>query len=121
MTTEDKAQIGEGDVPITIEGKTYILKPSYKACSALARGEGLVLLSSRCQGLEIDALTRVVAEGLGKNPPDLAERLYKSELMAIRDACVVYLSVLAHGGRKPKAVKEAEGDPLGSSVEKTAS
>ena len=115
----DDVKIGDGDVPITIDGQELVLKPSYKAALALSRSEGLVLLSSRCQSLDVDAMTKVVAEGLGRNPSDLGERIYKSGLTNVREACVLFIAALANGGRLPRAVQEAKESPLAIAEEKT--
>lgn len=104
----DPVKVGDGDVPITIDGKDYMLTPSYKACSNLARnGEGLSSLIRRCANLELDVLTRVVAEGLGRNPPDLGDKLYKSGLRNMSGPCIDFLVNISNGG---KPVPKEEGE-----------
>lgn len=107
-----EVKIGDGDVPITIDGKVYNLKPGYKACLALATsGDGLRSLISRCANLELDTIRRVVAEGLGRNPDDLGEKLYASGLRNVSGPAIDYLVILSNGGRPvPKEEKEGPLD-----------
>lgn len=110
MANKDEAKIGDGNVPITIDGKEWVLKPSYKACIALAtNGDGLRSLISRCANLELDTIRRVVAEGLGRNPTDLAERLYATGLRNVSGPAINYLVILSNGGRPVPKEEDKEG------------
>jgi len=102
--------VGDGNVPISIDGKEWVLKPSYKACLALATsGEGLRSLISRCANLELDAIRRVVAEGLGRNPNDLGDKLYAAGLRNVSGPAIDYLVILSNGGRPVPKDEDKEG------------
>lgn len=116
MATE--AKVGDGNVPIIIDGKEWLLKPSYKACLALATsGDGIRALISRCANLELDTLRRVVSEGLGRNPTDLGEKLYAAGLRNVSGPAIDYLVILSNGGR-PVPKEETEG-PLDQTTTQT--
>lgn len=105
-----EVSVGDGDVPISIDGKQFVLKPSYKACVALATGgDGLRALISRCANLELDTIHRIVAEGLGRNPNDLREKLYAAGLRNVSGPCIDYLVVLSNGGRPVPKDEDKEG------------
>lgn len=112
--------VGDGNVPIMIDGKEYSLKPSYKACLALATGgDGLRTLISRCANLEMDTIKRVIAEGLGRDPKDLQEKLYATGLRNVSGPAIDYLVVLSNGGRPVPKEGDKEG-PLDQTTENSS-
>lgn len=116
----DEAKIGDGDVPITLNGQNLVLKPCYAACLALSKSDGLVMASSRLiREFDVELMTRIVAAGLAREPDEkLGESIYNAGLQSVRDICQDYLNILANGGRRPKKEPEKKG-PLESGEPKT--
>jgi len=107
----ESVNIGDGDVPITIAGKEYKLVPRFEACEALCKsGEALTTLISRCAALDPAAIHRVVAAGLGRDPPDLRKKLFDTGLRHLSGPCVVFLVNLSNGGHP--VPKEETAGPL---------
>lgn len=105
-----KPEIGAGDVPITIDGQEYVLKPTLRAAQELCRNEGITMLLTRCANLEMETLRRVIAAGLGRSSRDLEEKLFKTGLRNVSGPCVDFLVNLSNGGMPVK--KEDQEPPL---------
>lgn len=126
---------GSGNVVITLldvhgQPEEFELKPSYQAAKTLsAQSGGLLKLLERIGTLDLDAITQVVALGMGygtqtrRGPPDLAERIWRTGVDdtsgGLAERCVLYIRVLMAGGRMPSDddVEEHDGaeDPTGES------
>lgn len=113
-------EIGAGDVPITIDGKEYVLKPSLNACLTLSSGEGLQGMIRRIQSVEADAIVRVVSAGLGRNARDLPKLLYKTGLVTYVGPCIKYLSNLSNGGTPLRDDQLGEDQDVGELSQSTS-
>ena len=112
----ENVKVGDGDVPITIDGKTYKLVPRFEACEELCKsGEALTSLITRCASLDANAIHRVVAAGLGRDPDDLRRKLFDTGLRHVSGPCVTFLVNLSNGGRP--VPKEETAGPLESLAE----
>lgn len=103
--------MGAGDVPITIGGQEYVLKPTLKAAQELSRNDGIGRMVQRCATLEIDAVVQVIAAGLGRTSKDLPEKVYETGLRLLAPACITFLTNLSNGGR-PITEEELKELPL---------
>jgi hypothetical protein len=102
---------GQGDVTITIDGKDYILTPSWNAAKQISRVYGGIGRAvERCLQVDTECLTDVIFLGMGygtnKRPPQgLDEKIWKEgftdDTGALVDKLVLYLRCLSRGGRLP--------------------
>lgn len=90
-----KAELGAGDIPITIDGQEYILRPTLAAATTLSRNNGLQGSVQRCLSLDFEEIVRVVEAGLGRSSRDLREKLYKTGMRNINAPCITFLTNLA--------------------------
>lgn len=104
-----KTEMGAGDVPVTIDGREYVLKPTLKAAQELSRNNGIATAVQRCASLELDAVVQVVAAGLGRSTKDLAQKIYDTGIRHVAPACITFLTNLSNGGRP---LKEEELEEL---------
>ena len=114
----DEAKIGAGDVEITIEGKSRVLRPSLKACQRISRQSGGILDAIRRVGqYDFDEMVYVIGAGLDTDPDDmdaLAESVWRSGLKEIAMPTIKFLTIIANGGRPADGDKEK--DPPKASV-----
>jgi hypothetical protein len=111
-----EANIGAGDVVINLDGEDKVLKPSYQAARTISSMQGGISGAiQRVVQLDIETVTQVVTLGLGygqgqKPPKDLAEKIWRTGLTddsgGLAERCVLFLRVLASGGRMPRDQKE---------------
>jgi len=113
---------GEGEITVNIDGQEEVLRPTYGVARTLStRYGGLSQVTDRVLNLDLDVITDIVQLGLGysssnRPPRDLSERIWRSGLTddsgSIAERCVLFVRVLAHGGRLPVDKPEgAEGEP----------
>ena len=120
---EDQAEIGAGDVPVSLleKGvrKDFKLKCSLEAALTLSKSYGgLVGAMNRCLNYDVDTIVTVFAAGLGKNSPALAKAIYDEGYANASIPAVRFITNLTYGGRPPpKKAKKDGGDPLGEAVE----
>jgi len=112
--------MGAGDVPITIGGVEYILKPTLKAAQALSKSDGIARMVQRCATLELNACVEVIEAGLGRSSKDLAEKVYDTGLRNLAPACITFLTNLSNGGR-PISEEELKELPLEEGVQEKGS
>ena len=115
----DTPRAGDGDIPVTIDGEDFVLTPTFEAAKALlGREGGLVEMVRRVGTLDLNAVSEVIAHGLGygmtKRPPkDLPQRIWRTGITdesGLTEKCIEYLHTLANGGRRPPDPnKEQEG------------
>lgn len=99
-----KATIGAGDVIIILDGEPATLKPSLRAAQTISRqAGGIVGCMQTVAKFDLDAVTLVVAQGLGKVKADemseVAEQVYSTGLTDLVPKVTEYLTNLANGGR----------------------
>lgn len=106
-------QVGGGNVIITLAGREEVLTPSVQAAQSISRQAGGIAGAMQAVlKLDLDTIHSVIALGMGfagtrKPPQDLMERIYRSGLTdnsegALVSRCILYLRVLANGGRMPE-------------------
>jgi hypothetical protein len=108
---DDEAKLGGGNVIITLAGEEKILKPTLMAAQMLSRSAGgLMGCIQEVLKLNLDTITQVISVGMGygggrKPPMDLASKIWETGLTDERgglvERCVLYLRVLANGGKMP--------------------
>ena len=95
-----KAAIGAGDVEIELDGEKAVLRPSLKAAQAISRQAGGIMGAMQAlRTLDVDALTSVIALGLGKEAKDVAEAVYRTGVADLTPPATLFLTMLANGGR----------------------
>lgn len=104
-----KAEVGLGDVELTVDGIKLVLRPSLGACIALSKNGGLQDAVRRCVNLEFDAIHSVISQGIGRSAKELPEKIYKEGLRNLSGPCISFLTNLANGG-KPVEEREDEGE-----------
>ncbi len=106
-----KAKLGAGNVEITLDGETAILRPTLKAAQTLSRRSGgLVALVQEVTKFDLDAVTAVVALGLDRQPKDVADAVWRTGVSDLAGPVVEFISVLANGGRRSDESEGGEGE-----------
>lgn len=108
-----EAEIGAGDVPVTLEGKKYLLKCSLEAAIMLTKNNGLSGAVNRCLQYDLDTITDVFAAGLGKRSKALPKAIYEEGIAKCSIPAIRFLTNLAHGGKRPPE-EDKGNDPLSS-------
>ena len=108
-----KASIGAGNVEIKLDGETVVLRPSLRAAQAISRQAGGIMAAVEAIGkFNLDVMTQVVALGLGREPKDVADAVWRTGMADLSGPVINYLSILANGGRPVQSEGgEGEGDP----------
>lgn len=96
-----KAEIGAGDLAITLGEHEVVLKPTLKAAMSLSRSPGgLTKMAARCLDLEFEAIQSVIVAGMdGKFSRDLAELIYQAGVINLSAACITFINIVANGGQ----------------------
>lgn len=112
------AQLGEGDIPITLEGVSLVLKPSVGAAQFVSRQSGGIMACiEKIVRMDFDAIVMVIGLGLGygpgrPQPADLADKVWRTGIDdlsgGLAERAVSYLRVLSNGGR---ALKDQAPNP----------
>ena len=114
-----------GEVEITLDGKTYPMRPSFEAMQRIEHQTGRQLMRMvmdfRDHGLSLTECSVIVAEGIkaaGRDRDDklmqsvktdkIGEMIYENGIMEAVPACMEFLMNALNGGKAPKK-KEAEG------------
>ena len=104
------ADVENGEVEITLDGKEETLRCGLKrakALNAFAGGNGHHGITARLGMLDFDTYVQVVAIGLDRKPVDVEERVYRTGIVNLTADLLTYVTNLANGG---KPIKAAEGD-----------
>lgn len=107
---------GAGDVPITLDGEEFTLKPSLAACIGISSiAGGLSQAVARCHQLNFDTVCEVICHGLNAtsaaNKKEVQEKVYKTGLIAVSADAILFIRTIANGGQRPD--DEGEGDEQG--------
>lgn len=121
-TSEDLAIVPGADyVPIMLDGRVQHLTATFAAARVISTKYGGVSNAvRRILDLDIDAVTDIVALGLGytsptKRPPkDLGEQVFRAGLIDdsegdLAHRCVVFLKAVGNGGRVVKEATDVDG------------
>lgn len=115
------AMPGDSDIPITMGGDEYVLKPSLEACLAISRlAGGLMETRRRIMQLDFDTVCEVLAAGLSLNPGQrqrmLPKLVYETGVINLTGACIDFTLIVGNGGVMPgledDEPKEDAADPL---------
>lgn len=108
-----KAQMGAGNVEIDLDGERVTLKPSLKAAQTTSRqAGGIIGAVDAVTKFDLDAITNIIALGLGKEPKEVADAVWRTGVANLAPSVVAFLTVLANGGRHPDATGgEGGADP----------
>lgn len=87
-----------GEVPIIIDGKEYVLRPTLAVALEFAKDD-LTELVQRCVRLNFSTIQRVIIAGLGRSSRDLPALIYKTGLRNVNGPCITLLTNLANGGK----------------------
>lgn len=104
---------GEGDVEITLLGKKVFLKPTLKAALMVSRASGTLgsaELYDQVAKLNLDAIAYTVAAGMGKEPDEVLESVYRNGMIPLMGKCMTFIRTLNYGGRLPKEEPKGDGD-----------
>lgn len=105
---QQEFKVGIGDVPITLGGQEYVLRPSLNACLVISRGSGGIRGAiQKVMDLDIDTIVRIIQVGLGPNTArklkNLDEMVYQAGLVdtsgQLTTKCIEFLSNISNGGR----------------------
>lgn len=106
-----KAKLGAGNVEITLDGSTETLRPSLRAAQQLSRRSGgFTDLVGQVAKFDLDAVTDVVALGLGRQPKEVAEGVYATGVAKLSGPVIEFIGILANGGRRPEESEGGEGE-----------
>lgn len=107
MADDEKAQLGAGDVTITLQGEERRLKPSLDACITLSRSAGGITGAiQRCAQMDFDTIVAVISAGLAANPTQrkrlVEPAVFETGLINLADRCILFLRIVANGGKPPR-------------------
>jgi hypothetical protein len=112
--------IGAGNVTITLNGEEVTLRPTLRAAQAISRSNGGIMEAvNRVGRFDMEAITAVVAHGLGISKPaevsELGEKVYATGLVDLIEPVTRFLTILANGGRPVSQTSgiEEENPPKG--------
>jgi hypothetical protein len=102
-----KPSIGAGDVAITLDGESLVLRPSLAAALAISRKDGGIMsIVQACTRFDLDAIAFVVAQGLGRPASEVVELIFKTGIAKVAPPAITFCTILSNGGR-----------PLGSTTD----
>jgi hypothetical protein len=114
-----KAKIGGGDVPVILDGRELLLKPSLDACIQISRMGAINDVFARLRAMHFETICQVIGIGLGANPrqreKDIPEAVYNAGIFAISAVAMEFVHVIANGGRREDDDEDAGGGPAGDS------
>lgn len=124
-----KAEIGAGDVVLSLPKDEIVLTPTANALKMLSRqGGGIPGMVQRCMNFEFDSIMMVVQYGATLNPVQLKnhsveQQVFEAGISNIAPLCIRYLTILSNGGKPPEdpdavdqnAGGEEDQDPLATS------
>lgn len=98
-----KAQLGAGDVQITLDGETRTLRPTLRAAKGIsAQFGGFQKAFENIAALDLDAYIAVVSLGLdakGDEAKEVPDLVWRTGMPNLTEPIARYLSNLANGGR----------------------
>lgn len=109
-----KASLGAGNVEVKLDGQTVTLRPSLAAAQAISRREGGIMATVQAIArFDFDALSYVIAHGLGQSQAETAEKVWTTGISALAPKAIEFCTILANGGRPvgKTAGGEEAGDP----------
>lgn len=112
-----EAEPGAGDIPITLDGEEYVLKPSLAACIAISGiAGGLNQAVQRCYQMNFETIVEVICLGLsatsGPQKREVGEKVYKTGVIHVAADAIHLIRTIANGGQRPKDEEgTGEGDP----------
>lgn len=100
---------GEGDVPLVLDGKDVVLRPSLQACLGISRlHNSMQITLDKVLSMDMDTIVSIIALGLGQNPnAKLQAAVYRTGLFGIRLHIVKFINIINNGG---KAVRDLEDE-----------
>lgn len=106
-----KASLGAGNVEIELDGESVTLRPSLKAAQGISRLHGgIVNAVDSLTRFDLDTLTAVIALGLGKEPKEIAEEVWRTGASVLAPKAIEFVTIVANGGR-PVSGGEGTADP----------
>lgn len=120
---KDHANVGDGEVQVTIDGREYTLRPSFFAAKHLSsRYGGIMGALQRVAQVDVEVIIDVICVGLGytnnkRATDEFKEKIWRAgftdDAGQLIECCANYLRMLSGGGRPPKEVSTsaAPGDP----------
>jgi hypothetical protein len=102
-----KASLGAGNVEITLDGETAVLKPTLLAAQTISRQAGGIIAAVEAAAkFDVDAVTGVIALGLGRKPTEVAEAVWSTGIADLAPKAIEFLTILANGGRRANGGEE---------------
>lgn len=115
---QPRPEPGAGDVPVMLDGKEHVMKPSVEACMALSKyAGGAGPLIHRLMNQDFEAVCEVVSIGCGyisgHERKLIQEAVYQTGTIAVAADCIMFVRAVNNGGRIPTDDDEqgGEGDP----------
>ena len=106
------AKLSAGDVEITLNGKTYVMRPTLKACLSISRQSGGILEAVRRVGsYDFDQIVAVLSAGLEReDKEELSEEIFRNGVVTLAAPAIKFLTVIANGGAHAAAEGEGPGE-----------
>lgn len=124
LSNASQVRVGDGEVAIDVDGKEYILRPSYYAAKTISsRYGGIMGALQRVGNVDVDAIIDVICIGIGftehkKPSDDFKDKIWRAgftdDTSRLLERCAHYLRTLSSGGRTPRDNAGASGDSQGN-------
>lgn len=88
-----------GEVEITLNGKTEILKSTLRAARIVNGIGGFSEAFRKLAAYDLGSYVTIVAAGLNRSPSVVEEAVYKTGLTSLVEPLAVYVGYLSNGGK----------------------
>ncbi len=102
--------MADGEVEIKLDGKPETLRSSLGAAKRVNGMGGFAQVLNKLQAFDLEYYVGVVSAGLGRKPHEVEEAVYKTGLPMLAGDLMVYVNLLANGG-KPFTEPKADAKP----------
>lgn len=95
--------IGDGNIPLKLDGEDKELVPTYRAAMGISKSFGGYMPAIQAVSqLDMEAIEKVLAFGLqltNHGQKGIGEKIFKSNTPEVATACVKYINILMNGGK----------------------
>ncbi len=102
------------EIPVEINGKPFVMKPTLAACIAISKAAGgLHGAVNRCAALDFETICFILQHGIGLNPKQgqlLQEEVFRNGVLYLSGPCISFIHIVSRGGKGLPDDGEDEGE-----------